>query len=62
MNCRVFSKMPDHFCIVSDHAKLNLVLKDIMSVQQQIVIIISSGIYLFIFFSCCLVGVNKKTA
>ena len=31
--------MPDHFCIVSDHAKLKLVLTDIMSVQQQIVII-----------------------
>ena len=31
--------MPDHFCVVSDHAKLKLVLTDIMSVQQQIVII-----------------------
>ena len=31
--------IPDHFCIVSDHAKLKLVLTDIMSVQQQIVII-----------------------
>ena len=35
--------MPDHFCIVRDHAKLKLilVLTDIMSVQQQIVIISS---------------------
>ena len=31
--------MPDHFCIVSDHAKLKLVLTNIMSVQQHIVII-----------------------
>ena len=31
--------MPDHFCVVSDRAKLKLVLTDIMSVQQQIVII-----------------------
>ena len=30
--------MPDHFCIVSDHAKLKLVLTNIMSVRQQIVI------------------------
>ena len=31
--------MPDHFCIVYDHAKLKLVSTDKMSVQQQIAII-----------------------
>ena len=40
--------MPDHFCVVSDHAKLKLVLTDIMSVQQQIVIIFALACTLYV--------------
>ena len=38
--------MPEDLCIVSDHAKLKLVLTDIMSVQQQIVII--GPVYMYV--------------